>query len=194
LGESERALEYLQAALDLWAESEDIRGEATTLHYFGYTYAALGDMKKALEYYNQALPLRPHRRRSTARGIHAGYAGAALSCWRNAEGAGVRPTSPELQRTIKDAGLRQSPSNTSVMFNTCRETFALAIPYYNEALSLAQAVGDRQIEANALQGLARVERDRGDFVTARKHIEDAISKIEGVRGQVDIRCVPHILA
>jgi CHAT domain-containing protein len=60
-----------------------------------------------------------------------------------------------------------------------------AMEHYTEALSLSQAVGDSRIEANVLQGMARVEFARGDLVIARKHIEEAISKIEAVRGQVD---------
>jgi CHAT domain-containing protein/Tfp pilus assembly protein PilF len=59
-----------------------------------------------------------------------------------------------------------------------------AIDYYNRAIPLRQTSYDKRGEATTLYQLARVERDRGEFATARTHIEAAIAIVESLREQV----------
>jgi tetratricopeptide (TPR) repeat protein len=51
------AILKFEQALKLYREAGDRRGEATTLTWIGLVYAELGKNQKALEYYNQTLPL-----------------------------------------------------------------------------------------------------------------------------------------
>jgi tetratricopeptide (TPR) repeat protein len=57
LDETQKALEYLTQALDIFRAVGDRAGEARTLNDIGAVYAALGEEQKALEYYTQALAI-----------------------------------------------------------------------------------------------------------------------------------------
>ncbi|MEG3844198.1 tetratricopeptide repeat protein, partial [Microcoleus sp. herbarium14] len=52
------AIVKYEEALKLYREAGDRSLEASTLNNIGAVYSALGEKQKALEYYNQSLPLR----------------------------------------------------------------------------------------------------------------------------------------
>ena len=53
-----KSIEMYHVALDLYRRASDRNGEAQTLNNIGNVYRSLGEMRKALEKYNEALPLR----------------------------------------------------------------------------------------------------------------------------------------
>ncbi|MBD2166024.1 CHAT domain-containing protein [Calothrix membranacea FACHB-236] len=57
--------------------------------------------------------------------------------------------------------------------------------FYNNALSLLRAVGDRGGEATALNNIAYLERSRGNLQAARTNVEAAIKIIEELRTKID---------
>ncbi|MEC4985734.1 MAG: CHAT domain-containing tetratricopeptide repeat protein, partial [Oscillatoria sp. PMC 1076.18] len=59
-----------------------------------------------------------------------------------------------------------------------------ALNYYNQALPLTRAVGDKGGEAATLSNLASLERDRGNLNTALTQIEAAINIIEDLRSKI----------
>lgn len=188
LGEVPRALEQHQQALKLRQSVKDIRGEANTRHLIGFVYAASGDMAKAQEYFNQALPMWKavgDRRGESFSLRYLGIVHAAPGSYERA--LEYLQQALELQRALK--AQREQSITLHIIGDVYGSSGQLekAISYYKEALPLSQAVGDSRIEANILQGMARVEGQRGELVAARQHIEAAISKIERVRGQVDIQ-------
>jgi tetratricopeptide (TPR) repeat protein len=60
-----------------------------------------------------------------------------------------------------------------------------ALNYYNQALPLFRAVGDRGREATTLNNIGYVERDRGNLQLALTNIQDAIKIIEDLRTKID---------
>uniref|UniRef100_UPI0039A6FD14 tetratricopeptide repeat protein n=1 Tax=Nostoc piscinale TaxID=224012 RepID=UPI0039A6FD14 len=56
-GSLRQALAKLQIALPLWQKLSDKSNEAVTLLSIGQVYDRLGEKQKALEFYNQALPI-----------------------------------------------------------------------------------------------------------------------------------------
>jgi CHAT domain-containing protein len=59
-----------------------------------------------------------------------------------------------------------------------------ALAYYNKALLLNRATGDRFAESTTLYNIARAERDRGRLTDACSHLEIAIGVIESLRANV----------
>jgi tetratricopeptide (TPR) repeat protein len=59
-----------------------------------------------------------------------------------------------------------------------------ALDYYNRALPLIRAVGDRGGEAKTLLGIARAESAQGKLLDARSTIESALNIIESLRTKV----------
>src|SRR5262245_41771145 len=55
LGESRKALDFMNQALTLWREVLDSSEEARMLNNIGAVYASLGENQKALDFMNQAL-------------------------------------------------------------------------------------------------------------------------------------------
>jgi hypothetical protein len=56
--------------------------------------------------------------------------------------------------------------------------------YYDQALDLSRAAGDRRGEAETLYRMARLARDGGQFINARARIEAALDLTESLRADV----------
>ena len=56
--EHQQAIQILQPVPTMAQELKDQKLEGTALVWLGFNYDALGEKQKALEFYNQALPLR----------------------------------------------------------------------------------------------------------------------------------------
>ena len=56
IGQSEKALRFLNQALSTYREINDRAGEASTLTSIGEAYWSLGELQKAFEFFSQALP------------------------------------------------------------------------------------------------------------------------------------------
>src|SRR6266436_3166809 len=52
-----KAIERYQEAFQLWHGVGDDKRAAVSLNYIGFAYDSLGEKRKALDFYNQALPL-----------------------------------------------------------------------------------------------------------------------------------------
>ena len=59
-----------------------------------------------------------------------------------------------------------------------------ALDFYNQALPLSRAVGNRRGEAIMLSNTAKVERDRGNLIEARARIEEALTTFESLRTKI----------
>lgn len=55
--EHQQAIQILQQALTIAQQLKDQKLEGTALVKLGFNYSALGEKQKALDFYNQALPL-----------------------------------------------------------------------------------------------------------------------------------------
>jgi CHAT domain-containing protein/lipoprotein NlpI len=144
MGQLQRALEGHLQVLKLRQGStpKEIAGRSITLSNIGNCYYLLGDTTKALDYYNQSLPL--------MRQVGNNYYTAAVL------------------------------NHLGVAYSSLGE-YDKALNYLNEALEVRNLSGDQRGIATTLSDIARLERDRGNLVEARKRIEEALAQIERVR-------------
>jgi CHAT domain-containing protein/Tfp pilus assembly protein PilF len=183
LGEPKKALEYYSQALLLWRATGDSRKEAVTLSNIGNAHASLNETEKALENYQQALKLHrkvDNRISEAATLERVGELHAALADPNRA--LEYYQQSLQLRRSTEDRlGEASALSNIGLAYSSLGSP-EKAMEYFNQSLSLCRILGSyRRGEARALYGLARVERDRGNLVEARRQIEAALSLIESVR-------------
>jgi tetratricopeptide (TPR) repeat protein len=183
LGEPKKALEYYSQALLLWRATGDHRKEAVTLSNIGIAYASLNDTEKALENYQQALKL--HREAGNHRS--EAFTLEKIGDLQAATGDPKKALeyyqqSLQLRRSIEDRlGEASALCNIGLAYSSLGAP-EKAMEYFNQSLSLYRILGSyRRGEVRALYGLARVERDRGNLVEARRQIEAALSLIESVR-------------
>jgi len=180
-----KALERYEEALKLWRVAGDRAQEARTLNNIGLVYSALGEKQKALDYYNQALPL------ARAVGDRVQEATTLSNIGRVYDALGEKQKGLDylnqalpLRRTVGDRAEEAATlSNIGGVYDALGEK-QKALDYFNQALSLARAVGDRAGEAMVLGSIATAERDRGDLLDARTHIEAALKIIESLRTEI----------
>jgi CHAT domain-containing protein/Tfp pilus assembly protein PilF len=182
--EPEQALDFYNQALPLLRAAGDRPAEANTLHNLAELYLSRGEHAKARQYCLQALPL--HRalgqRGPEAHTLeHLGAISAAL-------GQPEKALDYYNQALATLSGGRDQMAahilrNIGSVYAR-RGRPAQALDYYAQALPRARAVGARGVEASILAEIARVERDRGNLIEARTHIEAALGIIESVRTQI----------
>jgi CHAT domain-containing protein len=180
LGEYEKAIEYYTQVMETFRKRKN--GFATLLSNIGVDYAKLYNFSKALEFHLQALELRPEKddrdgRANSLNNIancyaHLGDKQKALDYY--TQGVALYRTiqnDRQLAIALKNFGAFQRKDGQLVK----------ALEYLNEARTLSAKVGDPDTEAEILSELARVEFARGDFLSARKLIEEAIARSESIR-------------
>src|SRR5215217_4988185 len=183
LGESQRALEmYLQVL-----ETRKNLGEtdAVAISNVAATYATLGQYQRALDAHLQLLPLRQgpknnHKRSITLSNIgncyyHLGDTTKALDYYSQ---------SLQLMRQVGDNYYTAAVVNhLGVAYRSLGE-YDKAINYFKEALDLRKLAGDQKGIATSLSDIARLERDHGNLLEARKRIEEALAQVERIRSNV----------
>ncbi len=209
LGEKQQALDYYKQALSLIREIADVAeviiklnkisnippyseaslrdfaGEATPLNNIGLVYNDLGEKQKALEYFNQALPL------FRAMGDRAKEATTLNNIGLVYYDLGENQTALDYYKQALDlrqkAGDRPGEANSlQNIGNTYSELGKLqkAEEYFNQALPLFRAVGDRPGEALTLYNRAILKGDRGNLIAALTDIETSLKIIENLRTKI----------
>jgi len=136
----------------------DRGGEAITLNNIGGVYDALGEKQKALDFYNQALPI---RRAVGDRG------GEATTLNNIGAGGGEAITLNNIGRVYDALGEKQK-----------------ALDYYNQALPILRAVGDRGGEAITLNNIGILYRDTKKPLEAIKNLEQSVDLLLQLRSGV----------
>src|SRR6185369_10733321 len=183
LGESQTALEmYLEAA-----EAKKKIGEtdAVTMSNIASSYAQLGQYQRALDMHLQVLALRQGPANKAGRAItlsnigncyyHLGDLTRALDFYSQSLELMRQETKKYYTATVLN--------HTGVAYRSLRE-YDKALNYFNEALELRTIAGDHRGIATTLADIARLERDRGNLLEARKRIEEALAQVEIVRSKV----------
>ena len=183
-GEQKKALDYLQQSLPLLRASLDRSSEGYTLLNMGRVYKRLNDNKKALDYYNQALAI---HRQTGNRAYEAesldeiGSVAAADGQYEKA--LQYHQQAVEIQHaagTIRREAL--SLTNIGDVYNLMNQP-EKAVEQFTKALSILRGIGDLNSAAGVLEGIARAEQKRGNFVEARKNITESLALIETVRAR-----------
>jgi tetratricopeptide (TPR) repeat protein len=166
----------LQAALEAARRLGDRSDEGVHLGNLGVAYAALGDARKAIEFYEQALAIAQEIGDRRGEGNALGNLGVAYKNLGDARKAiEFHEQALAIDREIGD---RRGEGNA--LGNLGNAYFALgdarkAIEFYEQALALAREIGDRRGEGNALGNLGLAYADLGDTRKAIKFYEQALA-------------------
>jgi CHAT domain-containing protein/tetratricopeptide (TPR) repeat protein len=183
LGDYTKAFDLLKQSLEL---RDNPAGRGITLMMTGYVHALAGEPHKALESCRQALPLQeeagdPRKSHTfTVMGIaHAamGEHKKALEFYEQALEIQQNKERPDRQAEAITQGRR---GEAHAALGAQQEALAA----YDRARQIWKDYKDRNGEALALYGMARVERSRNNLNAALKHVEDALKAIEPLRANV----------
>lgn len=210
-GRAWEALQCYGRALQDWRQLGLREEQGMVRVDMGTLYATLGDLDRALESFREALALIP--RGSAARAaaltqignvyLRAGLPGRALLRFQQALAAGGSPSAlnglglawqrlgqpgralPLFERSLPL--LRTPAARATVWCNVGRLHLSVGRPG-PAALAFERALdagaGDRASRAEALSGLARAARLRGDWQTARRRMEQSLAEVESLRSAV----------
>ncbi len=174
-GETQKAMECFDQALQAWRRLGNRNGEALTLNNMGKAYAGLGQEQKALELYDQALPI--WREGSNHRGEASSLTNMgrvysdlgqkqkalelynqALPYWREVgEHNGEALALNDIGRIYLDLGQQQK-----------------ALDFYNQALAIWRSTGNRHGEASTLNNIGRAYSDMGQKQKALEFYNQAL--------------------
>lgn len=182
LGEYEKAIEYYTEVMESFRKRDNQNGLAKLYSNIGVSYAKLDNYAKALEFHLQALALRPVENDRDGRAIslnniascydHLGDKQKALDYYTQAVALHRSVQNDrQLATTLKNAGV----------FQRDQGQIAKALEYLNEARTLSARVNDPSTEASILSEIAKIDVSRGDLLSARKLIEQAIAQTESIR-------------
>ena len=141
----------------------DRGNEAATLSNIGRVYDGLGDRQRALDYYQQALPIRREV------GDRAGEATTLNNIGHVYDGLGDRQRALDyyqqalpIRREVGDrAGEATTLNNIGHVYDGLGDR-QRALDYYQQALPIRREVGDRAGEAATLNNIGRVYDGLGD--------------------------------
>jgi tetratricopeptide (TPR) repeat protein len=159
--------------------------EAVTLHNIGHVYQKLGEKQKALEYYNQSLPL------IRALGARAEEATALKNIGNIYLELGEKQKALEsynqsliLTRFVGDRrGEALALHNIGYIYSNLGEK-QKAVEYYSQSLPVSRAVGDSEQEFNTLYNRAYAKYEQNNFTEALNDIEASIKIIENLRTEI----------
>ncbi|MDJ1177606.1 tetratricopeptide repeat protein [Roseofilum sp. BLCC_M91] len=178
LGNEEQALSSYQKALQIYRNIGYFRGEGETLEKLGSVYERLKDWEKSLAFYGQSLEIFQDN------GLQGKIDGSLRKLGQ------LHVELGNLQQALRffNQSLRVAKRRYDFIYVDLGQVHAqlgnleLAGDAFNHALKLDPVP---ETQADALLGLAVVERKRGNLDLALQRIEAAIALIEEVRAQKD---------
>jgi len=185
LFEQKKALYNFNQALSLSRRLGNREVEARALLGIGGTYTHLGEKQKALDFDNQALSI------NRAIGDRREEAFTLLTlAWLYVELGEKQKALDRNQDALllmRAIGERKGEALVLHGLGWVYDVFGekqKAIEYYRQALPLRREVGDCIGEANTLYRLAECERDCGNLIDARAHIDATVNLIESLRAKI----------
>jgi CHAT domain-containing protein/Tfp pilus assembly protein PilF len=186
--EPKRALLNFTQALSLSRTVGNRETEARALLGLSGTYTFLGEKQKALDFNNRALSI------DQAIGDRREEAYALLVLAWLYVGLGDKQKAiagnQDALMVMREIGERKGEAMVLHAIGWVYDLWGekqKAIDYYRQALPLRRETGDIIGEADTLYRLAQCERDSGNLVQARIHIDETINIIESLRGRIGNR-------
>ena len=187
-----QAIQKLQEARLLYRAVGDRSGESVTFIGIGAVYDALGEKQKALDFYNQALPILRAVGDSEAlrrnRGVEAttlnNIGGVYDDLGEKQKALDYYNQALPIFRAVGDRGGEATTlNNIGAVYDALGEK-QNALVFYNQALPIRRAVGDRGGEATTLNNIGLVYSDLGEKQKALVFYNQAlpISRAVGDRG------------
>ncbi|MEA2206049.1 MAG: hypothetical protein QOE77_2825 [Blastocatellia bacterium] len=171
-----KGIEQYEAALKLWREAGEKKGEAYTFNEIGVLYATLGEPQKALGYYDQAVTLWRQMGDRLNEGNTKNNIGSAYTRLGDMQKAlEYYAQALSLKRAVADlpsaAITLQSMGATYGVLGQHQE----ALKYLNEALLLIRDAGDRETEIVTLNHIANTYSFLGEMQRALEFHNQALA-------------------
>lgn len=184
VGEAAKALDILPKALAIFESLGADRDAASTLNALGNAQAKAGDLESALASFDRALAIR--RRLGDRRG--EGETLNDVGWCQILQGRPGKARASFGQAVAAYSEVRDEPGEAMALSNQgwADEELGRARPAldaFERALPVLRSGGLREREAMALLGIARARRRLGDLPASRKAAEEALSRIESLRGK-----------
>jgi tetratricopeptide (TPR) repeat protein len=176
LGETRRAIEYHERAVDIHRELGDRRGEGNALGNLGSAYFRVPEIRRAIEYYE--LQLVVTREIGDRRGEGNGLSGLGITY---ADLGETRRAIEHYEQALvvnHEMGDRQGEAgnlgNMGIAYAKLGET-RTAIEHCDRQLVISREIGDRQGECNALSNLGVAYKALGKTNRAIECYEQALN-------------------
>lgn len=171
-----QAAEKYQDILPQWRALGDRVGEASTLHMIGYAYNRVGELQKALEFYEQALSIwrtltsHQHNAADTLYNLGGTYAYIG----KPAEAVRSYQEAIKLRRLLGNKnGIAYALNSLGQVYINVGE-FQSALEAYQEALRLRIEIGDIGGQARTLSNISGVYFYLGEFQEALNYCKQAL--------------------
>ena len=153
------------------------KGRRNRLGNLGNAYADLGETRKAIEYYEQALTIAREIGDRRGEGSRPGQPGQCLRRpGRDSQGHRVLRAGPgHLPRDRGPKGRRRSTWATWALAYADLGETRKAIEYYEQALTISREIGDRRGEGADLGNLGLAYADLGETRKAIEYYEQALA-------------------
>jgi len=186
LGDNENALRNYRQATLLFRSARYKPGEAACLVVIGGIYYSNEAYSEALKYLRQAIPIIKALNDRILESYSFKYLAAVYDSMGQADKAlDYYNQALDLFRAAGDRRGEAFALNGIANINDARGDKQKALELRRRALMLNREVGNRFGEVSTLFNIARSEREAGNFIDARGHIEEAINKIESLRADVN---------
>lgn len=201
LNDHARALEYFQRALAISRQLQNVNGIANNLNNIGSVYASMGDFSRAVSYFQQALFI--YEKAGNENGIARTTSDIGNACLRvsNYSGAWV-----QLQRALATSQRLGIKSSIAENLNLLSQLLALApdtalkrisVPhesrypkaraYNQQALAIAQAIGNVEQQKNALQTAATIYAQHQQYQQAYQACKAFLILQDSIQGEAIAR-------
>lgn len=174
-GNLAKTSECFEAALRLFAEVGDRRGEGWARLFLGYLSNAIGERERAMDQFNQALAL--YRAVGDRRGEALSLTAIGVTHSRTADEETAISLHREAGLIFHALGDRQSEAITLNGAGQAYENlhqYELALESYQQALSLARESENLDLEPVTVYQIASVYRSKGDIRQALEYYERCV--------------------
>ena len=186
LGDFDQSVDLFEQALALNRTSKDLPGEARTLAAVARTRELQGLPDKALAACQESLRLYTGIGDRLNRGIAQRCVGRVQTTMLDFSSAerSVRQAIETLQPVQDRRASAQAMNDLARVLDLAGKSQEAAAPA-QQALAEFRALGDRSWEESSLALIAHIERDRGNFATARERMEESLKLSESNRSRTD---------
>ena len=175
LGNLTRGRQYAEQVYDIGVQTDDIEVIAAARSEMAHADRLLGEPERAAAGYAEAEALQ--RTMADPTGVANARIGIARS-WIDLDDVdGARNIGQELLQGARDQGRDRLEARALVLLGEvelARENWSEAVTYYDEALSIAERIGDGPVAFSVRTSLAQAWLEQGDLTTAQTYL-DAIA-------------------
>jgi len=175
MGQSIKAIEYYQKALEKARDINNRSGEGNNLGNLGLAYVNLGQIDKAIEYYQKALVIAKEIGSRTNEGTWLGNLGNAYANLGQINKAiEYHQRALEIFRDIGDRSREGTDLGSLGSAYADLGQIDKAIEYHQQALEIARDIGDRIGEGAELGNLGNAYRNLGQINKAIEYYQKAL--------------------